>query len=151
MIYFPSHGSFPIVWPLFRPFSLSSSHISTNIHTHCFFNRFFSPSVNSSPTSYIHFPSPGKSFQLFGPIFQSIYSVCFFSLFIQSIFWPIFQSCGLVISHVFTNVYACCLPYWFSSHLFIHKFSHTPNHEALTQDRRWYWMFLLSVYQFWAQ
>ena len=119
MTYFPSHGSFPIVWPLFPPVSLSSSHIYTNIHIHCFFNRFFSPSVNSLPTSYIHFLSPGKSFQLFGPFFQSIYSAYFLSLLIQSIFWPLFQCCGLVILHVSTNFYACCLPYWFCSHLFI--------------------------------
>ena len=119
MIYFASPGNFPIVRPLFRPFSLSFSHISTNFHTHCFFHKFSSSSVNSSSTSYIHFLSPSRSFQLFGLLFQSIYSAYFFSLFIQSIFWPLFQSCKLNISHVSTNFYAGGLPYWFSSHLFI--------------------------------
>ena len=80
LIYFPSPGNLPIVRSLFQSFSLSSSHISTNFHAHCIFHRFSSPSVNSSPTSFIHFPTPGKSFQLF---FQSVYSACFFSLFIQ--------------------------------------------------------------------
>ena len=119
MIYFASPGNFPIVRPLFRPFSLSSSHIPTNFHAHCFFHKSYGSSINSSSTSYIHFLSPGSSFKLFGLFFQSIYSACFFSLFIQSIFWPLFQSCGLNISHVSTNFYAGCLPYWFSNHLFI--------------------------------
>ena len=136
MIYFPSHGSFPIVWPLFRPFSLSSSHISTNIHTHCFFNRFFSPSVNSSPTSYIHFPSPGKFFQLFGAFFQSIYSACFFSLFIQSIFLPTFSI--LWVSYLtYLHQLLCLLPTLLVFQPFIYPINfHTPNHKALTQDRR---------------
>ena len=36
------------------------------------------------------FPPPGKSFQYFGPFFQSIYSACCFNLFLQPIFWPLF-------------------------------------------------------------
>ena len=57
---------------------------------------------------------------IFSPLADHFnYLAHFFSLFIQSIFWPLFQCCGLVISHVSTNFYACCLPFWFSSHLFL--------------------------------
>ena len=91
MIYFASPGNFPIVRPLFRPFSLSSSHISTNFHTHCFFHKFSSSSVSSSSTSYIHFLSPSRSFQLFGLLFQSIYSVNFLATF--SILWVKYLTC----------------------------------------------------------
>ena len=41
---------------------------------------------------------------------QSIYSACFFNLFFQPVFRPLFESCGLVFSHVFTNFYAYSPP-----------------------------------------
>ena len=63
-----------------------------------------------------HFNYLAHFFSLF---IQPVFSVYLFSLFFQSIFCPLFQSCVLVISHVSTNFYACCLPYWFFSHLFI--------------------------------
>ena len=69
-------------------------------------DRFSSPSVHSSPTSYIHCLSHGKSFQFFG----SFHSVYLFSLFFQPVFRPLFESCGLVFSHVFTNFYAYSPP-----------------------------------------
>ena len=53
---------------------------------------------------------------------QSIYSACFFNLFFQPVFRPLFESSGLVFSHVFTNFYAYSPPYLFSSHLFIQFF-----------------------------
>ena len=57
-----------------------------------FFHRFFSPSVNSLPISYILFPSPRKSFQFFGQFFQSIYSVYFFNLFFLATFLTLWVS-----------------------------------------------------------
>ena len=48
------------------------------------------------------------------------YLAHFLSLFIQSISWSLFQSCGLVISSVTTTFCFCCLPYWLYCHfLFI--------------------------------
>ena len=103
MIYFASPGNFPIVRPLFRPFSLSFLHISTNFHTHCFFHKFSSSSVNSSSTSYIHFLSPSRSFQLFGLLFQSIYSAYFFLFFHHSrpFPWEFFTLLGIFFQPIF--------------------------------------------------
>ena len=52
------------------------------------------------------FPPMANLFNSLAHFIQSIYSACFFNLFFQPVFRPLFQSCVLVFSHVFTNFYA---------------------------------------------
>ena len=78
------------------------------------FSQFFAYFLHSLSLSW-QIISIIFSVYLFSLFFQSIYSVTLFSKFIPLTF----QYCGLVISHVSTNFSACCLNYWFSSHLFI--------------------------------
>ena len=102
MIYFPSRGSFPIVWPLFQPFSLSSSHISTNIHTHCFFFSGFSAlqSILRLLPTFI-FPPLANHFNYLAHFFslfiQPVFSVYLFSQFFGHFFNPVGK-----LSHMFT-------------------------------------------------
>ena len=70
---------------------------------------------------------------------QSIYSACFFNLFFQPVFRPLFESCGLVFSHVFTNFYAyspppppTCFPAIYLSNFSL-SFIHFPSPESFSQ------------------
>ena len=80
-------------------------------------------------------PPMANLFNSLAHFIQSVYSACFFNLFFQPVFRPLFESSGLVFSHVFTNFYAYSPLYLFSSHLFIQffPFIHFPSPESFSQ------------------
>ena len=83
------------------------------------------------------FPPMANLFNSLAHFIQSIYSACFFNLFFQPVFRPLFQSCGLVFSHVFTNFYAYSpltgFPAIYLSNFSLSSFIDVPSPESFSQ------------------
>ena len=111
-----------------------------------------------SSSYFIHVPFPenfSHCWAYFQPIFQPLRY--FPSNISPKVFQPFSQFLLCHSEKKRHNEQKSCVNHWIhiaqtqKIGLDSEIFSHTPNHNTLTQDRGWYWMFLKWVYQFWAQ
>ena len=116
--------SLPFPWQFFPSFCHYFDHLvclpHTSLPTYTPINSFTGfPALQSIlcllPT--LTFPPLANLSNSLAHFFSLFIQPFFFNIFFKSIFWPLFQRCGLVPSYVSTKFYAHCLSHWFSSHL----------------------------------